>query len=335
MPFLLLVGAEDMSSIVDVENLTVTFRARGGGGFLFERGKNTINAVEDATFHVKDGETFGLAGETGSGKSTIARVLVGLYRPRAGIIRLLGREINFRNKSDVAYLRRNVGIVFQDPVGSLNPRLKVREILKEALIAAKALDKREFQRRTEEILEKVGLRKSSIEAYPRELSGGEKQRVSLARALIVPKKLLVLDEPTTSLDVSIQAQVLNTLRTLKSELALSCLFITHDINVIKYMSNTLGILYYGKLVEVGPTYDVVMTPKHPYTGKLMANVPKLERAEHDQEVLADLGPSATGCIYSKVCPQKFEKCNDPPPMFNVGPRQFAACHLYENSKALH
>lgn len=318
-----------MSNIVEADNLTVTFRARGGGSFLFEKGSRTINAVDNVSFRVREGETFGLAGETGSGKSTIARVLVGLYRPRSGSIKLLGREINFRKKEDVAYLRRNVGIVFQDPVGSLNPRSKVREILAEGLLASKAFARRDFGGRIEAIIEVVGLRKSSIEAYPRELSGGEKQRVSLARALVVPRKMLVLDEPTSSLDVSIQAQVLNTLRKLKSELQLSLMFITHDINVIKYMSNSLGILYYGKLVEVGRTIDVVSNPKHPYTQKLMANVPNLKRAERKQEVLSEQGPAPAGCIYSKVCPNAFEKCVNPPPMFDLGSDRFAACYLYD------
>jgi peptide/nickel transport system ATP-binding protein len=320
-----------MSNIVEVENLTVTFRVREGSLLLFERGSGMMNVVNGVSFRIREGETFGLAGETGSGKSIIAWVLVGLFKPRDGSVKILGREIDFHKKADVTYLRENVGIVFQDPVGSLNPRLRVREIVKEALIASKTFDRREFDNRIEEVVDLVGLRKSSLDAFPRELSGGEKQRVSLARALVVPKKVLVLDEPTSSLDVSVQAQVLNTLRELKSKLHLSYFFITHDINVIKYMSDSLGILYYGKLLEVGRTYDVVTNPKHPFTIRLMSNVPGIKRAGFRQEDgLSEQGSSATGCVYSKVCPRAFEKCVNSPPMFNLGSGQYAACFLHEN-----
>jgi len=232
-----------MTNIVEVNNLTVSFIVRGGNLLLFERGGGMTNVVNDVSFNVREGETFGLAGETGSGKSVIAWALVGLMKPRSGSVKVLGREINFRKKADVTYLRRNIGIVFQDPVGSLNPRLKVREIIREGLIAAKTFDRREYDNRIEEVVDLVGLRESSLEAYPRELSGGEKQRVSLARAIAVPRKMVILDEPTSSLDVSVQAQVLNTLKELKSKLNLSYFFITHDINVMKYMSDSLGILY--------------------------------------------------------------------------------------------
>jgi oligopeptide/dipeptide ABC transporter ATP-binding protein len=316
-----------MSNIVELTDLTVSFRVSTGSSKILEKAKSVV-AVDAVSFAVKEKETFGLAGETGSGKSTIAKVLVGLYRPASGSVRLLGEEIDFSKKKDVAKLRRSVGIVLQDPVGSLNPRLKVKEIVKEALIASKEFDRSEYDRRISGILETVGLRQSALESYGRDLSGGEKQRVSVARAIVVPKKLLVLDEPTSSLDVSVQAQVLNTLRRLKTELGLSFLFITHDLNVIKYVSDTLGILYYGKLLELGNTYDVVTGPKHPYTSKLIANVPSLKRVEH-QETAIEQGPAPKGCVYSKVCPSVFERCVEPPGMYDVGPEHRAACFLYE------
>jgi oligopeptide/dipeptide ABC transporter ATP-binding protein len=328
-----LVARKEMNNIVEVNNLTVSFIVRGGSLLLFERGTGMMNVVNDVSFNVREGETFGLAGETGSGKSIIAWVLVGLFKPRSGSVKILGKEIDFRKKADVTYLRRNVGIVFQDPVGSLNPRLRVNEIIKEALVASKTFDRRDYDSRIEEVIDLVGLRKSILDAYPRELSGGEKQRVSLARAIIVPRKMLVLDEPTSSLDVSVQAQVLNTLKELKSKLHLSYFFITHDINVMKYMSDSLGILYYGKLLEVGRTYDVVTNPKHPFTVRLMSNVPGLKRArlQEEGERLSEQGSSPTGCVYSKVCPHVFEKCSNSPPMFGSGSDHFAACFLHDKS----
>jgi len=322
-----------MSNIVEVNNLTVSFIVRTGNLLLFERGGGMMSVVNDVSFNVREGETFGLAGETGSGKSVIAWALVGLMTPRSGSVNLLGKEIDFRKKADVTYLRRYVGIVFQDPVGSLNPRLRVKDIIREALVASRAFDRRDYDSRIEGTVDLVGLRKSSLDAYPRELSGGEKQRVSLARAIVVPKKLVILDEPTSSLDVSVQAQVLNTLKELKSKLGLSYFFITHDINVMKYMSDTLGILYYGKLLEVGRTYDVVTNPKHPFTMRLMANVPGLKRAkpQEEGERLGSQGSSPTGCVYSKVCPRVFEKCSNSPPMFNLGSDHQAACFLYDKT----
>jgi peptide/nickel transport system ATP-binding protein len=319
--------ARIMDNIVELTDLVVTFRASSGSSKLLAKARS-VNAIDKVSFVVRENETFGLAGETGSGKSTIAKVLVGLYRPHSGSVKLLGEEINFKKKKDIAKLRRNIGIVFQDPVGSLNPRLKVKEIIKEALIASKEYDRNEYDRRISRVIETVGLRKGALEVYGRELSGGEKQRVSLARAIVVPKKLVVLDEPTSSLDVSVQAQVLNTLRRLKSELELSFLFITHDLNVIKYVSDRLGILYYGKLLELGDTYDVATSPKHPYTTKLISNVPTLKRVEH-QETVIEKGPSSTGCVYSKICPQVFERCVEVPGIYSVGPEHDASCFLYE------
>jgi oligopeptide/dipeptide ABC transporter ATP-binding protein len=314
-------------SIVEVNNLRVHFKTKNRQGWPFGRRTRVVKAVDGVSFSVYQGETLGLAGETGSGKSTIAKVLVGLYKPTSGTVKLFDEEVDFTRREAVAELRRHVGIVFQDPVGSLNPRLKVREIIEEALVASKTVDKKEFDARIERIVPLVGLRKSSLEVYPKELSGGEKQRVSLARALVIPKKLLVLDEPTSSLDVSVQAQVLNTLKDLKLKLGLSYLFITHDIKVLKYMSNRMGVLFYGKLMEVGRTSDIILAPRHPYTQELVAHTASGEVEGSDG--FKEHEPASSGCRYRIVCPYVFEKCGQEPPMFDVGSGHSVSCFLIE------
>jgi peptide/nickel transport system ATP-binding protein len=320
-------------NIVEIEDLVVRFRARGQKGGFF-RGANWNKAVNGVSFSIKTRETFGLVGETGSGKSTIAKVLVGLYKPFSGKVKILGREINYRKKEDIFYLRQNVGIVFQDPVGSLNPRLTVREIVTEALVASKTPSRREYDSAVMQALDRVGLRRSSVDMHPRELSGGEKQRVSLARALVVPKKLLILDEPTSSLDMTIQAQVLNTLRKLKSELDLSFLFITHDINVVRYMSSKVGVLFYGKLVETGPAREVLSAPKHPYSEELLSNIPQLVATQtpgsREDSVLVEHRPAGEGCIYRNACPKVFDRCGKEPSLSEVEQNHSVACFLYHS-----
>jgi oligopeptide/dipeptide ABC transporter ATP-binding protein len=314
-----------MAGLVEVENLTVSFRSRRRSS-LFSASAPPTKALDDVSLTVKEGETFGLTGETGSGKSTLAKVLVGLHKPSSGTVRLDGRSINYDSRGDISYLRRNVGIVLQDPVRSLNPRLTVREIIAEALIA-ESVPKRKFDERIDHIIHLVGVTSELLQSHPRELSGGQKQRVSLARALVVPKRLLILDEPTSSLDVSIQAQVLNTLKKLKSELDLSYLFITHDINVIKYVSNRLGVLFYGKLVEVGDTRTIAAKPKHPYTRSLIANVLTLRKARAQKTSLSEHRPASTGCRYRIVCPYAFGKCEEVPPAFDLGGGHTVSCFL--------
>lgn len=327
----------DPENLLEVEDLTVRFRAKNQSFNFFSKTPKWLNAVDGVSFAIKKGETFGLVGETGSGKSTLAKLLVGLNRPSSGRVKLLGRVINFASKSDISFLRQNIGIVFQDPVGSLNPRLTVRDIIAEALIASHSISKDNYDARIAVILEHVGLRKSSLQMHPREISGGEKQRVSLARALVVPKKLLILDEPTSSLDMTIQAQVLNTLKQLKSELDLSFLFITHDINVIRYMSSRLAVLFYGQLMELGPAYDILSQPLHPYSAKLLSGIPQIVKHKNHESsngstsgVLVEHHPAPSGCIFRNVCPKVFDKCTERPALAQVSPSHYVSCFLHHS-----
>jgi oligopeptide/dipeptide ABC transporter ATP-binding protein len=270
-----------------------------------------------------------LAGETGSGKSTIARVLVGLLKPTSGSVVLLGRKIDFRKRSDIVFLRENVGIVFQDPVRSLNPRLTVKDIIAEGLRASRGrISQEDDPDRISSSADLVGLRKSALAAYPRELSGGERQRVNLARALVSPRKLLVLDEPTSSLDVSVQAQVLNTLKWLKSTLNLSYLFITHDLRVIRFMSSRLGVLFFGKMVESGASSALMSSPMHPYTRTLLKNA-FLEEVSGLDVPNSEHQPAIEGCVYRKVCPRVFDKCTEEPELRDLGNGHRVSCFLYD------
>jgi oligopeptide/dipeptide ABC transporter ATP-binding protein len=320
-----------MENTVEIEHLTVSFASKRRTSLLKKNPR--VKALDDISLSIRQGETFGLTGETGSGKSTLAKVLVGLYKPASGRVRLMGRDIDYRKKRDIAYLRQNVAIVLQDPVRSLNPRLTVKEIISEALIASGTVPKKEYDNRIDSISHLVGVTTDLLSRNPRELSGGQRQRVSLARALVVPKKLLILDEPTSALDVSIQAQVLNTLKKLKSELDMSYLFITHDINVIKYVSHRLGVLFYGRLVETGDVRDVATAPKHPYTQRLISNVLTLKRTALQETAISEHRPAPTGCRYRLVCESAFEKCEEVPPVIDLGSNHSVSCFLFDGISA--
>jgi len=321
-----------MENIVEIQDLTVSFRSKRRTS-LFRRSPR-VSALDGVSLTIRKDESFGLTGETGSGKSTLAKVLVGLYKPTTGTVNVLGRKIDFRNKDDLTFLRSNVGLVLQDPVRSLNPRLTVREIISEALIASRTFPRNKFADRIEFISHLVGVTPDLLPRTPRELSGGQRQRVSLARALVVPKKLLVLDEPTSALDVSIQAQVLNTLKSLRSELDISYLFITHDINVIKYVSHRIGVLFYGKLVEVGDIRSIAASPKHPYTQKLISNVLTLKRTQLTSEPVSEHSPAPTGCRYRLVCEHAFERCGEEPPHLEIEQGHIVSCFLYSKDNQI-
>jgi oligopeptide/dipeptide ABC transporter ATP-binding protein len=316
--------------ILEVKNLKVRFKVKTKFKLFPNEEERYKIAVDNVTFKVNEGETFGLVGETGSGKSTIARVLVGIYRPFGGEIYLMGRKIDMGRKDDILFLRRNIGIVFQDPVGSLNPKITVREIIREGFSIDERYDKKEQERLILDIINKVGIGESKLDSYPSELSGGEKQRVSLARALVTRKKILILDEPTSSLDVSIQAQILNLLRKLKEDFNLTYIFITHDLNVIRYMCDRMGVLYYGQLLELGRIKEIFENPLHPYTEDLISANLTLESSLN---VLSqyDLGePSRNGCIYRSACRKRFQECEKLPPEIDMDGRM-VKCWLYSNA----
>ncbi len=317
------------NKILEVRDLEVKFPVKSK---LFSPKEEKFKTVIDkVSFSIVEGETFGIVGETGSGKSTIAKTLVGINYPSGGEIYLLGRKINFNRKSDLIFLRKNVGIIFQDPVGSLNPKLRIFDIILEGLNFEEKYTKEEKKSKVLEIAKKVGLNESKLYSYPSELSGGEKQRVSLARAIISPKKILILDEPTSSLDVSIQAQILNLLQNLKKELNLTYIFITHDFNVIKYMCDRLGVLYYGRMLEISEVKDAYENPLHPYTKDLMnANI-TIEGTSGFESELEMGEPERNGCIYLNSCRFKMDVCRSDPPLIQLNAR-YVKCWLYEESR---
>jgi len=317
------------NKILEVKDLEVKFPVRSK--LLASKEEKFKIVIEKVSFSIMEGETFGVVGETGSGKSTIAKTLVGINYPSSGEIYLMGRKINFNKKSDLIFLRRNVGIIFQDPVGSLNPKLRIFDIILEGLNFEEKYTKEEKRDKVYAVAKKVGLNESKLFSYPSELSGGEKQRVSLARAIISPKKILLLDEPTSSLDVSIQAQILNLLQNLKEELNLTYIFITHDFNVIKYMCDRLGVLYYGRMLEISEVKDAYENPLHPYTKDLMnANITIEGNSGFESET--ELGePARNGCIYLNSCRFKMDICNRDPPMIELNSR-LVKCWLYDKSQ---
>ncbi|HHW27057.1 MAG TPA: ATP-binding cassette domain-containing protein [Firmicutes bacterium] len=255
--------------LLEVKNLCRYFTSGRG------KKKLTVKAVDDVSFGVKPAETFGLVGESGCGKTTLGRTVIRLYDPTSGQVIFNGREISGKMTNDLRrYLTENIAMIFQDPIESLNPRMTVEEIIGEGLKVRGVKDKDEIRRRVVEMLEKVGLNEEHATRYPHEFSGGQRQRIGIARALIVQPKMIIADEPVSALDVSIQAQVINLLNDLKSEFGLTILFIAHNLSVVKYFSDRIGVMYYGRLVEVARGDDLYAKPLHPYTRALLSAIPE-------------------------------------------------------------
>jgi oligopeptide transport system ATP-binding protein len=311
--------------LLTVEHLKKYFSI--GKGFL-RRGVE-LKAVDDVSFDVYPGECFGLVGESGCGKSTLAQTIVRLYDPTAGRITFDGTDISALSAGKVRPMRRHIQMIFQDPYSSLDPRMTVGGIIEEPMRNFGLDNRRE---RTRMLLQQVGLNAYFVNRYPHEFSGGQRQRIGIARAISVNPRLVICDEPVSALDVSIQAQVLNLLRDLQREFGLTYLFIAHNLAVVAHISDRIGVMYLGKLVETGPTAAITSDPKHPYTKALLSAVPvpqrhlRRERIILTGEVPSPLNPP-TGCRFHTRCPIATELCSrEEPELRAVGEGQMAACH---------
>ena len=273
--------------VLEVKGLSMHFPVRGG---VFSRQNGIVKAVDNVSFSIKSGETLGMVGESGCGKSTIARCIVRLLEPTAGKICVLGKDITHRSQWALQRIRRKVQMVFQDPAGALDPRMDVRHIIAEPLQIHGTGSRAEQQKRVDTLLDMVGLPKTAGDKFPHEFSGGQKQRIGIARALAQKPKLLILDEPVSALDVSVQSQVLNLLLDLQQELNLSYLFISHDLSVVRHMSDRVAVMYMGKIVEMGGADAMYHHPHHAYSKALLSAIPKADptRREHTPVLPGDV-----------------------------------------------
>ncbi|HTK44512.1 MAG TPA: oligopeptide/dipeptide ABC transporter ATP-binding protein [Patescibacteria group bacterium] len=335
------VGKEGRN-LVEIENLKVYFPIRAG---IFKTVQGTVKAVDDISFEVRRGETLGLVGESGCGKSTTGRAMIRLREPTAGSVRFDGVDLTTLKSGPLRRLRRRMQIIFQDPYGSLDPRMTVGAIVSEPLDTHKLAKGEEKRARVAELLKMVGLDPSYVNRYPHEFSGGQRQRIGVARALAVEPEFIVCDEPISALDVSIQAQVLNLLTDLRDRLGLTYLFIAHDLSVVKHISDRVAVMYLGKIVEIGPPDVIYAAPAHPYTRALLSAVPvpdpTMERKRRRVILTGDVPSPANppaGCRFHTRCwlyerLGKPENCRtiDPPLREVGGTDQKAACHYAEDS----
>ena len=322
------------SKLLQVEGLKKHFPIRKG---LLGKTVGYVYAVDGVSFTIRWGETLGLVGESGCGKSTVGRCLMRLYDPTAGQIFYDGVDIATLSPQDLIRFRTKLQIIFQDPYSSLNPRLRIRDIIGEALRVHKLVPEGEWRDRVREMMAEVGLQADHMARYPHEFSGGQRQRIGIARALAMNPELIVADEPVSALDVSIQAQVINLLDSLKEKHNLSYLVIAHDLAVVEHISDRIAVMYLGKLAELAPDRELYLNPKHPYTIALLSAVPVAEagakQRRHQRKLLTGDVPSPinppAGCRFHTRCPEVMDICkHSEPPLFEAGTDHWVACHLF-------
>ena len=322
-----------MSTIVEARGLKMYFPV---GRTLGGKPKRLLKAVDDVSFSIQKGETFGLVGESGCGKTTVGRCLVRLYEPTDGQIFFDGQDIAHLGDKPLTPYRRRMQMIFQDPYASLNPRMTVASIIAEPLRYAGA-SKAYQTERVRELVDLVGLKPDHLQRYPHEFSGGQRQRVGIARALACNPEFIVCDEPVSALDVSIQAQIINLLKNLQEKYNLTYLFISHDLSVVEYISDTVGVMYLGNLVEYGATEDIFRNPLHPYTKALFSAIPvpdptvKMDRIVLEGSIPSPANPPA-GCKFHTRCANCMEKCKtEVPHQREIEPGHYVVCHLYDEA----
>lgn len=327
-------GAEDTANtpLLEIKNLVKEYPVTKG--VVLQRRAGTVKALSGVSLGISPGETLGIVGESGCGKSTIGRLIVALEKPTSGSVVFNGRELTTMAGGELRRKRRDLQLMFQDPYTSLNPRMRVGTIVREPLAIQRVGSKKAQQERVAELLNEVGLNPKAQELYPHEFSGGQRQRIGLARALTLNPKLIVADEPVSALDVSIRSQILNLMRRLQDRYKLTYVVISHDLSVVRYMSDSIAVMYLGKLVEYGPSADLYLSPAHPYTRGLIDTIPqpdpRRERSKKRSAIRGEL-PSAlhppSGCRFRTRCPFTQDLCaQSEPPLRRFGPEHVAACH---------
>ncbi|WP_280772253.1 ABC transporter ATP-binding protein [Salipaludibacillus daqingensis] len=318
--------------LLQVEELKKYYPVRGG---FFRRKVGDVKAVDNISLELKRGETFGLVGESGCGKSTAGRTITRLFKPTEGKIFFEGRDITNLRGSELRDLRQDIQMVFQDPYASLNPKMMVGSIVSEPLVNYGKGSENSLKQEVMDLLLRVGLPEDAYFKYPHEFSGGQRQRIGIARALALKPKLIVADEPVSALDVSVQSQVLNLLKELQAEFDLTLLFIAHDLSVVKHMSDRIGVMYLGNLVEVSDADEIYINPKHPYTQALISAIPQPDpRNKSERIILSGDVPSPqnppVGCPFHPRCPQVMPECSEKKPhLKEVNKEHRVSCLLYE------